>query len=335
MTVDYKAKLVKIGYTPEEAADKIKQVELTINKVMADSTPDERNAIVAKKLRQLTTMSAGTKKFRVICIAQSDRIDRNDYQRKKALETYEEDPKYALDEGLVELKDGIPVALNTRRYLDNAQTMENRQFGKPLRQEFKREFLLVVEYQDEDSMDTYPVLVRAFGDATLKIGYECMVFGTWKGPGNIMNLRSSPNAVIRHPVENLWDLLTDLVIGDDLYHLLEDIDTIEPKTNIVTKGFVRMITQTSNGAMIILDDPDSDNGSIAGFSNSDEITTLLLDSGDVQTDDEVFVYGRFDKGEDAEGNARYNISIIGLVKNPSGEAVDDDIMSQIDDEIFG
>ncbi len=331
-------KMKDLGYSADEAEAQILKVRTVVEKAMEGSTPEAIEAVINKKLREMTNVGRGVKRFEIICLAMGERVDRNDYTRKKAMEAYEQDPSAAIAEGLIGIKDGKPVALDNRKYVDNAQTKDNRNYGKPLRSQFKREFYVLTRDLDDDGKQTGDeVIVRAFGDAELVEGHEAVVFGTWNGGDAIMNVRGSPAPIVRGEVPDLWDKV--MAIGEsgnnDFFVDLGEPDEIEPKSNIIGRGYVKAISEISTGAMLIIEDTDGLSDGMAVFCNSDKLTEDALSSGELQKEDDIIIMGRFDSGTDNDGNVRYNINAIGYIKNPNAADVDTSVMDQINSEIFG
>lgn len=331
-------KMTNLGYSEEEANNQINKVREVVTKVMEGSTPEVIEAVINKKLREMTNVGRGVKKFEVVCLAMGERVDRNDYTKKKALEAYEADPQAAIAEGLVGIKDGNPIPLDTREFVDNAETKENRNFGKPLRSQFKREFYLMLKNLDSEGKQTGDeVIVRAFGDAELVEGSEAVVFGTWNGDDAILNIRASPAPIVRGVVADIWDRV--IAIGEtgenDFFVDLGAPDEIEPKSNIIGRGYVKAISEISTGAMLIIEDEDALGGGLAVFCNSEKMADDALNTGELQKEDDIIIMGRFDSGTDGDGNVRYNCNAIGYIKNPNETSLDDDTMDAINSEIFG
>jgi hypothetical protein len=330
-------KLEGLGYSTEEAEAQIAKVRTVIEKAMAGSTPQAIEAVINKKMRELTNVGRGVKRLDAICIAMGDRVDRNDYTRKKAMEAYESDPTAAIASGLIGIVKGQPVPLDNREYVDAAQTKENRNYGKPLRSQFKREFYLITKDLDEEGKQTGDeVLVRAFGDVDLVEGHEVVLFGSWNGGDAILNIRESPAPITRGEVPDVWERLQ--TIGEEgnnpMFVDLDAADEIEPKSNIVGRGFVKAISEISTGSMLIIEGAEGLIGGVAVFCNSDRLNEDAA-SGEIQKEDDIIVLGRFDSSTDNDGNVRYNINAIGYLKNPNETVVDTSVMDQINSQLFG
>ena len=69
---------------------------------------------------------------------------------------------------------GLPVQgekILDNRHLDNAQTMENRMYGKPLPTRMQREVFFIIDKDGEN------VLTRAYGDVDPEVGVRYEIYG--------------------------------------------------------------------------------------------------------------------------------------------------------------
>lgn len=335
MTKELVQLLVTAGFEEAVAKAKVKDIKAVAKKLMPDATPEGITSIVNIKIKELASSAKNVGKFNVTCIGAGDIRDMNDYSKKLAREAYEEDPGVAIDDGIVTLKGDKVIPLDTKEFLDKAEKYENKNFGKPLRDDPKRECAFIVDTEDEDE-NAIKVIVRSYGNVNVAQGEQYLAFGSWKGPGTYLNLRKQPAPIPKGMVatDELWDDLMALGAESDFFVNLSDVPECTKGDFVIVKGIVQHADETSNGGyMIILDDDDIASEGVVCFINSEALVNKIVDENYITKGMEAIALGKFNTYEDDDGEVKCNISAIGLLKSDD-VAVDSSVMNELDEVLF-
>ena len=195
------------------ATKRVVAIKKAVDKAMPKSTNEEKDAIIALKVKEQARAIRTTTQYTGICVASGDLRDMSEYNKKIALESFEEDPDSAIEDGLIKIVKGEPIPLDTKQFLDKDEKWENKNFGKPIKNDVKREIFFVKE-------DT---IIRAFGNpAVMEVGTEYQLFAKeMKTPNAIMNLVKTMSPIPTGQVTGLYDLVHNIE-SDFKSHLSAD-----------------------------------------------------------------------------------------------------------------
>ncbi len=306
--------LVESGkFDKATATKKVKAAVAAVTKALPGAEDETIEKLVRRKIQKAVTVPASDK-FEGICVAYSEKQDANRFSKDKALKLYEDDPMRAVQDGFVKVQGEKVIPLDNRRYIDNAQTMENRMYGKPLPTRMQREVFFIIDKDGEN------VLTRAYGDVDPEVGGKYEIYGRMTGAGNITIAKGAgirPNG----KVDDFWECVYETASASEFAVGIEDIADIAKNRLAIINGVVRYSGETRNGAMLIVGEDDSE-ASIAAFAFAGVTADTMMCC---EPETEVIVIGRVLETEDRDnpGEMRKAISAIGVIPNPmSMKAVD-------------
>lgn len=316
----YVKMLVDAGVPESEAKTSIGKLVGFVNEQMAGEGTDSKNAAISIKVRE-KVRELKSDKFTVTVVAMTPRRDSNDISRNIALATYNNDRELALSKGLVKVvKEGTPGArqakdnswvlpLDTREYIDKANTMKNRGKGKPYPVRMQRDIIVVANGQ----------LGVAYGDVNLSIGGEYEVFGKAKEGKPTMT-------IFNEPAPRLNRMLADAELYDVFFNAAKDSDMAtdvagaletDNKGLMVVKGIANIVAPTSSGGARIVLNADIGNGlplmTPYGEEGVDYVDQMLA----VPVGAEVLAVGT---KRDSEQYGR-SLTTFGVIVNPKASAV--------------
>lgn len=298
--------LIAAGKNKKEATEFVKKVITAIQAAMPNASTETQDAVVMLKLDDILHGSNGDP-FTGICIGMSDIEDSSRYLKDKAIEAFKADSNQAIMKGQVKMDDnGKPIPLDTREYLDKAQTKKNNNFGKPLPTQLRRQMVFIVDGK----------IIRAFGKEDPEIGKAYDFKATVSESGFFSIAKDSlKESATQLSAADLWGAVYSASGQSEFVTALCDVKSADKNSFIVTKGYVKHIAETSNGgAMIVLIDGDCEEG-VVGFSGSSETKELILHG--TTMGEEVISIGRVTRQKDD----RFNISTLGIIINPASDAV--------------
>lgn len=246
----YVKALVDAGISEADAKERVQKLIDKVNEVMAGESIESRNNIVSIKVRELIAVSK-SEKYTMTVVAAGARKDRNDYKRRTALKLYNEDPETALVQGLVKrVREGTEgamqaedkqfiVALDPKKFWDEAGTKKNYGYGKPYKVQFSREIVGIANGS----------IVKAYGDVEVKPGVEYEFLGKINETSGALYINEAvkPKALKTH---NVGDLYQMVVSAAKTYEKAMDVDgalETDEKGTILMKGYALMVAPTSNG----------------------------------------------------------------------------------------
>jgi len=295
--------LTSNGKDQKTAEQYVSKVLDAVKKSMPNESDDVIDATILLKINTDLHGVAGSQPFNGICIG-LDRIeDQHKFDKDKALAAYKENATLTVSNGLVAVENGVPIPLDSRKFLDKAETKENKNFGKPLPTKLRRQGIFLIE-------DT---IYRAFGLFDAEIGKV----HTFKGSLNNGFLNIVDNSVKVSPEQPaggvLWNVIYNAAGNSSFVTALSDIKDAAKNATIITKGVIRHIQSTSNGgAMVVIYDEDTPDG-IVCFTSCDNVTaqTDILTAGLT-----IITSGRVSKYQD-----KTNIVSYGFIVDPSSSKV--------------
>lgn len=298
--------LVQAGKDKKEATEFVKKVIATIREKMPNAAPETQEAVLMLKLDDILHGSGGDP-YVGLCIGCDRLEDSYRYDKQKAEEAFKADSNQAIMKGLAKMGDnGQPIWLDARKFLDKKETKENKNFGKPLPTQMRRQMVFVVEGK----------IIRAFGNESPEIGKAYDFKATVSESGYFTLAKNSLKERSEQPTEvQIWDAVYSAAGHSDAVIALCDVKDAPKNSFIVTKGYVKHTQETSNGgAMIILKDGDCDEG-VVGFSASEEACGII--NHEIVKGQEVISVGRVAIMKDG----KFNIVTMGIVANPASSDV--------------
>lgn len=293
-------KLVDAGWEQKKADNKVAQLVKKAKEIAPGEKDETIQAAVSMAIDRLLA-SASAEKYVGVCLAVSDKTDRNAFAKRNALKAYEQNPVVAVQEKMVEVVNGQVVPLDNRKYVDAAQTMENRDYGKPLKEVLQREGVFLIGGE----------IVRVFGNYDAIIGMEYEIYGKKAPKSGVISVRK-PGVKLsgEAPASTFKDAYTAV----EKSPMAISLDSVkDAKGTIVTTGFVRFEKETPNGHMIVVDDDSVPDG-IVCFSGSEAARDAMAK---LAIGTEVLVFGRPSTTINKEtGEPRFSLILTGVVPNP-------------------
>ncbi|MCK5375415.1 MAG: hypothetical protein KAJ40_09020 [Alphaproteobacteria bacterium] len=310
-----------VGVDTATATKRVTAIINAVNKTMESSTDSEKDAVVSMKVKEQSRAIRSTTQYNGICVASGDLRDMSDYTKKIALESFEEDPDSAIEDGLIKMVKGEPVPLDTKEFLDKDEKWANKNFGKPIKNDVKREMFFIKDN----------IIVRAFGNpAIMEVGNEYQLFAKeMKSPTAILNLVKTMAPIPTGQVTGLFDLVDG--IDSDFKCDVEDLSPKNVGQIIIVKGTISVAIETkTGGAMIILSGEDVFSDDIACFIGPEGLKNDVL-GGVYDKGDTVYIFGKLNSSETEEG-VKLNINAVGMIKDDS-IVIDRTVMDEIDELI--
>lgn len=298
--------LVQSGKDKKEATEFVKAAVAIIQKSMPGASAETQEAVLMLKLDDILHGSSGDP-YTGLCVGCDKMEDSNRYQKDQAIEAFKKDSNQAIMKGIVKMgDDGVPVPLDSRKFLDKKETKENKNFGKPLGTQMRRQMVFLVEGK----------IIRAFGKEDPEIGkaYDFKATVTESGfytvsKDSLKECKEQPTPV------QLWDALYRAAGESEYVTALCDIKSAVKNAFVVTKGYIKHTQETSNGgSMIVLKDGDCEEG-VVGFSASPEAKAVI--DHEVIKGQEVILIGRVAKMKDD----KTNVVTFGVVPNPASSEI--------------
>ncbi len=316
--VDLEKKLMDgLGWDKKKATAKVAQLVKKAKEIAPGEKDETIESAVSMAIDKLIA-SRDSEKYEGTCLAVSDKTDRNGFIKRAALDAYEQNPVVAVQEKMVEVSNGKVVPLDTRKFVDAAQTMENRDYGKPLKETLQREAVFFIDNN----------VVRVFGDFDAITGMQYEVYGKKSAKSGIISVRHPGVRLVGEAPANIYK---------DVYYAIEHSPLAVPldqvkdaKGTIITTGFVRFEKETPFGHMIVIDD-DSHPDGIVCFSAS-EVARDAMSNLAIGT--EILAFGRPRMGKDKQtGEDRFSLNLTGVISNPES-AKCASIVDSMDDLIY-
>lgn len=314
--------LTDVGMSTKEAEMKVDKMVTAINRAMKDDTEEAKQSILDVKIKELARLMESVDRIPGVCIAAGEMGDRNGYDKYKANVAYKAGPQQAVAEGIVDVIDGEPVALDTRKFMDNAGTMPNKRFGKPLPIQNQRECLFIVEDK----------IVRAFGEISPEIGNDYVIFG--KLNSGFINAKKIPAPMLKRELDEdeLWELVDDIAGKQPNAITVEEVLESPVKKPYIVRGNVQYVGETSSGGyMLVLVDEGGDSDGLVCFVNS-ELADKYIGDKNIGAGNEVVVFGKTSVSK-RDGEESIICAITGVIKNPASDKVSD-VMSNLDHIMF-
>ena len=293
-------KLTDVGWDQKKADGKVAQLVKKAKELAPGEKDETIQSAVGMAIDRLLA-TAAAEKYVGVCLAVSDKTDRNAFAKRNALKAYEQNPVVAVQEKMVEVKDGKVIPLDNRKYVDAAQTMENREYGKPLREILQREGVFLVGGE----------ITRVFGNYDAVIGMEYEIYGKKSPKSGIISIRKPG---VKLSGEGPASTFKDAYYSVEKSPMAVSLDGVkEAKGAIVTTGFIRFEKETSNGHMVVMDDDSVPDGVVC-FSGSEAARDAMAK---LAVGTEILAFGRPSNTVNKEtGEPRFSLILTGVVSNP-------------------
>lgn len=324
--------LVESGMSEELAQKKIDNVitKMTDTGNIDDVTEEQfmkMVKIISKRPMQKDEILIG------VCIGFDSAQDNNDKivneVNDKAWHTYEDTGTYdsMVDAGLIEYvrdDDGeivtefdMPkyVIIDTREFIDKNQTMVNNNIGKPLKADPYRYAYFIVDN----------TLVTVRGNINPEIGVEYTIYTNKIGGNVIYTNRNGISFRQRLSEYEMWEFINDAAAEMDCAHDLSDIDDLSKYTLMLTSGTVSAVPRTKKGFPFILMIDDECFEATSVFSQFNPEMVPIVE--ELKPGNDIVVLG---KVNEANGNFKASLQILGIVKDPESDT-DADILGEFEE----
>jgi hypothetical protein len=305
----YVKMMTDAGIDKEEATESVNKLISFFTENYPDEKPDTmKNFLSIKVIDKIKGAKAN--KYKVAVVAIGPREDSNQVMRNIAIKAYNNDRDAALSNGMVKIgRDGKPVAIDHRKFLDRENTKENKNYGKTYPPKFRRE--MIVLYNGE--------LVKAYGDVELQAGMMYDVFGGISTNTGTMYINSEPSPKMNKKV-------ADIEFFDGVYtaaksaafamSVANSLETDE-KGILLVKGTANSVGTTQSGsAKIALADDEGHILSVFSPYGEEAYVAPMLE---VSQGSDVIVVGRVRDASDPKYGRQ--MSCIGVVINPKATAI--------------
>jgi hypothetical protein len=318
--------LIAAGFTKEKATKKVEEtVEYFTKKLAGSESTTIENAIAMGYKKILNIANAS--KVRAVVIGSTNLIDKNGWLKRRAEKAYETDASRAVAEGLVAVDDeGTITYIDNREFLDGAQTIPNRNFGKPIAKQEQREIVLVTNRGVE----------KAFANVDVEIGREYDFYGSQAEGKNVVYVNRKPKPTFvrtLRPVE-FWEGINDVMGTVEEAVPLCDVFDKENYEFVITKGMIHGKYVNDFGSRIsksiLLRSDECPDGIFCSVSS--DVVDAVFD--EVDEGYEVIVVGNFNKYTKKDGTDGCGINMTGLVYNPDSSQIAD-ALGDFEDVVFG
>jgi hypothetical protein len=262
--------LVAAGIAVADATDKVAKItEFLKAKGYDEGTINKELHIAVVRLaavKQNSTEVIGT------VVGFTELRDSNDYNKKVALDAYKQAADEAIAAGKVAIVAGKAVALDDRRYIDSANTMENPNYGKPLGTIMQRTILIMTE----DNL-----LQSAWGNCSVEIGTKYKFLGSMSKKMNLsLTSQVPPIALGKVEPKALFDQVKAYAASAQEAFSLGDAlkQPVKPATFVLVQGYIADAGESRNGgAHITLMGDDVQQG-IKVFFRAPEMTDYVTNT---------------------------------------------------------
>lgn len=214
----------------------------------------------------------------------------NQWMEFTAKKRFKEDPKKAVTEGYVSA-DGNTL-LDFREYVDKNKQHENKNKGKPIKNEPKLYFIVDNEVKEIVCQVKTPLTIGAVYNVTVQKNRYGRKF-------EVTNILSP---------QELWDVIEDAPSYGFSVCDINEAQNAELYSNIMVAGFVEKVFVTGNGYGVSLTD-DSAREALVCFVNDPSLLEMM---DNIFTSHEIVVYGKVGKNKDGETI----INVYGAYINP-------------------
>lgn len=309
----YVKQLTDAGIDKQTATSTVNSLIESVNEVMKDDSIEAKQVVIGIRLRELIAASRSNK-YVMTVVAVGPRKDSNDYKRNLAIRTYNQDPMTALSQGMVKIvnertagaikaNDGkYIVALDTRKFWDEAGTKPNNGFGKPLKVSISREILGIAEDGS---------LVKAYGDVDLEVGYQYELLGRVNEKTGALYINTEVKPKKLKAVADLYDALYNAAKNSEIATDIDGALQMDQRGTIIVQGNALRVSAMSNGKHKLT--ITGGYGSTLSVMPTDDASEKMI--SDVMTGADVLVIGNMRESKDPQFAPSLNaISVIANTK---------------------
>jgi hypothetical protein len=305
----YVKMMTDAGIDKEEATESVNKLISFFTENYPDEKPDTmKNFLSIKVIDKIKGAKAN--KYKVAIVAVGPREDSNQVMRNIALKAFNNDRDAALSNGMIKIgRDGKPIAIDHKKFLDRENTKENKNYGKPYPPKFRREIILL--YNGE--------LIKAYGDVDVQAGMMYDVYGGISENTGTMYINSEPSPKMNKKIG-------EIEFFDEIYaaaknssfalSVASSLETDE-KGILLVKGTANSVITTQSGsAKIALSDDEGHILSVFSPYGEESYVAPMLE---VSQGNDVIVVGRVRDASDPKYGRQ--MSCIGVVVNPRVTAI--------------
>jgi len=250
-TVDtsiYVKALINTGMPEADAKERIGKLVDKVNTIMAGESNEARNNIIGIKIRELISASR-SEKYTMTVVAVGQRKDSNDYKRNQVYKLFDEAPDTALAQGSAKIvKEGTQgahkttdgrfiVAIDNKKFWDEAGTKKNFGFGKPIPVRMNREVIGISD----------GTLVKAYGDVEVIAGHEYEVMGKVNETSGALYINSEIKPKSLRQVTDLYSMLYEAAKKSENAMDVDGALETDVRGTIFVQGYVLQVAPMNNG----------------------------------------------------------------------------------------
>lgn len=302
-------KIVDSGVDEKDAE---KQVKTVIDKLQESGKLEGMSEDYIVEIVGIAASKRYTKvdgdEFSAVCIGYSGLDDDNGYQKWLILQEYARDKMNAITRGLVRLGDEvdangdkIPIPIDNRHYVDKAETIENKNYGKDYPTKMVRQIFLVVDGALKIAKVNEKMPVPTIGANYKIIGKINGKFINYIGRMEIEEILSA---------SEVWDFITDVGGDFDIFTEIEDIGTEHKNKTVILTATISRAGVSAKGKDYVVFESAYMMDGIVGFYAADELIDAVSNSA--EEGKEVVLLGRV--GLFNDGKPLFNI--YGLFHDP-------------------
>jgi hypothetical protein len=246
----YVNQLVAAGMSEDAAKSGVSKLVTFINEKFSGENDETKANIASIKIREMISASR-SEKYRVTVVAVGPVYDVNARSRKKAMDTYNDNPGLALSTGAVrEVRAGTQnaeqakdktwiLAIDTKEFWDEAKTKKNFGYNKPFPVRMTRNIVGV----------SNGTVVSISGNLDLEPGKVYDIFGKVSEPSGVLyaNTEPAPRLVETLSTSAFWDEVLNAAKISDIARDIDGVLDEETRGIVMVKGFIHAIGTDKNG----------------------------------------------------------------------------------------
>jgi hypothetical protein len=308
----YIDQLTKAGIDAKEAKAKVEGMLKILRQKLSDEGDIERG------LRMGITKMLGSKteKFTGICLGMSQKQDQNDIARRVALKIYDQDPMKAANDGYVVKdtngkvvldKNNKPTPADHRKFLDQAQKMPNRNFGKPYPMNISRTSWFFIDGE----------IVPAYGNVDPEAGQLYEIHAIRKPGKGYMTFPESGNIKALGPGTVDWNKFAAAVQQHPAFVELPDVVGVKKGALTITAGYVKRTGTNDRGGYLVIEDDGYPEGMFCAIDAPEMVQYIT----DIEDGMEVILIGKKNEYTNRDAQEVKNLNLFAAVPNPASAKV--------------
>ena len=271
----------KIVASGVEEADAEKQVKNVIAKLEESGKIE---GLSEARIVEIVTIAASKRFVKVtgdefigVCVGYSGMEDDNGYAKWLILQDYNNDKMNAVTRGIVTMSDDVdsegnktPIPMDTRKYLDNARTKINPNYGEPYPTKLIRKVLFVIDgqlYTAKFNNDKIPTI-----GASYKL--ICKINGKYMNYVERMDIDEILSA------SEMWDFITDVGGEFDEFREIEDIDYTDKNKIVIMTATISRAGCSNKGCNYVVFESAFMGDGIVGFYAEPRLVEAVSNSAE-------------------------------------------------------